>query len=290
MNFRRHRIVALGAVMAIGFCAPIKADITSVYQAKNIEHNQTGPSTVSVFGTFFSGAAFMPAAGDYNTGTLTYPGPGSPQTLSPGTFGGPNVGFQTPYFPNQASLDAAYPFGLYTYHAMNTVTLASSSNVGISYTADAYSTAVPTLTSGSFNALQGYNSSQSLTVNFNSFAPAANASVGYLFWGFFNRNTNNTDLSQGFLSPSTNSLFIPGGTLAPNTDYSLELNFDDRIFGRDVNGSGIGTTLGFDERTFLNFKTAAAVPEPTSFAIRARGNRVVSIPVQTASEEAVQVT
>src|SRR5579863_1122429 len=193
MNVTMQRTAMLAAAIATGFaCFPLKADIISLYQAKNIENEQTGPSTVSLAGAFFSGTAFIPAAGDYDTGTLFYPGPDSPQTLSPGSFGGPNVGFQTPFLADQAALDAAYPFGDYVYLGVNTVTSTPSSAVGISYTADAYTAAVPELTPGSFNALQGYDSSKPLTVNFNSFTPAADASAGYLFWSFLNGNTGVT--------------------------------------------------------------------------------------------------
>lgn len=139
MEFKSKKICALltRAVTLMLMCSiPAKADLTSFDLGWNLENNQTGPSTVTPYGTFFSAYAYMPVAGDYTSGTLTYPGPGSPQALSPGSFGGPNVFYQTPYLADQTALDAAYPFGTYTVQAFGPG--APSSVVGINYTAQAY--------------------------------------------------------------------------------------------------------------------------------------------------------
>ncbi len=273
MKFKAHRIRALlgGAVTLLLFGGvPAKADLTSVDLGWNIENDQTGPSTVALFGTFFSAYAYMPTAGDYTSGTLTYPGPGSPQTLLPGTFAGPNVFFQTPYLADLPTLEADYPFGAYTAQASGgSGTPNPSTAVGIDYTTEAYGN-TPALTSGSFNALQGLNPALSDTVNFNAFTPSVNANLSYIFLNVYLVSTGADVFSEDFLPSSTTSVVIPGGTLAANTAYSYELNFDDRIEGTDTNGSGIPTQQEFDTRTFGDFSTGnlvAATPEPSSLAL-----------------------
>ncbi len=263
------RALVCGAATLLLFGGdPAKADITSFDIGFNLENNQTGPSTVSPYGTFFSVYAYIPAAGDYTTGTLTYPGPGSPQTLSPGDFAGPNVFYQTPYLADQAALDAAYPIGTYTGQASGgTGTPQPSSTVGIDYTASAYGN-TPALTAGSYSALQGLNPALSDTVNFNAFTPNVDANLSYIFFNVYDVGTGTDVFADNFLPSSATSLVIPGHTLAANTAYSYELIFDDRIEGTDANGSGIATQQEFDTRTFGDFTTgSASVPEPSSLAL-----------------------
>jgi hypothetical protein len=262
MEFRTNRVRTLlgGAVALMMFGVPSKADLSSFDLGWNIENDQTGPSTVLPFGTFFSAYAYMPTAGDFTSGTLTYPGPGSPQALSPGSFGGPNVYYQTPYLADLPALEAAYPFGTYTVQASGPS--GPSSTVGIDYTAEAYGN-TPSLTAGSFNALQGLNPLLSDTVNFNGFTPNGAASQAFVFFNVYNVGTGADVFADNFLASSTASVVIPGGTLAADTAYSYELIYDDRIYGVDTNGSGIPTQQEFDTRTFGNFTTT---PEPGSYA------------------------
>ena len=258
-----------GAVTLLLFGSdPAKADITSFDIGFNIENNQTGPSTVSPYGTFFSVYAYIPATGDYTSGTLTYPGSGSPQALSPGSFAGPNVFYQTPYLANQAALDAAYPFGTYTIQASGgTDPLQPSSSVGIDYTANAYGN-TPALTAGSYDALQSLHPALSDTVDFNTFMPNVDTNESFIFLNVYLVSTGADVFSDNFLPSSTTDVVIPGGTLAANTAYSYELIFDDRILGTDINGSGIATQQEFDTRTFGDFTTGSAtVPEPSSLAL-----------------------
>src|SRR5207253_1361687 len=134
--------------------------------------------------------------------------------------------------------------------------------------ADAYTSNLPLFTSSSFAALMaGINPATSNTINFNGFTPAANASQGFLFFVIYNSLGNVVfNAGNGFLSPSTTSAVIPAGTLSPFTQYTFELNFDDRVYGVDAGGSGIPTQIQFDFRNDTLFSTGAAVatPEPSS--------------------------
>ena len=173
---------------------------------------------------------------------------------------------------DQAALDAAYPFGVYTIQAFNTSTSASSSAVGTSYTTDAYTSDIPALTPASYNALQGLDPSQALTVHFNSFTPDATANLFFTFFHITDLITGNDVFTQSFLDPSTTSVNLPAGTLAFATPYDFEVIFSDRIRGTDVNGSGISNELESDVRTFGNFTTVAAtIPEPSTWLLLATG-------------------
>lgn len=232
------------------------AGINLVDIFKNISYTQSsGAAPTSATGFFANVELTSANPNDFNNVSVTYPGPGSPLSLpqiSP-TFFGSGPGFAT-----QAAMNAAIPFGAYHYTATNTgVSVAATLN----YTTDAFTSAVPALSSATFSALQGLNPNMALTVGFNSFTPNAAASQGLTFFTIF--NSSGTVFSDGFLAPGTTSLVLPGGTLAANTTYSFELDFSDRINGTDPNG--IPTLVGSDVRTDGTFTTGAAVvatPEP----------------------------
>ena len=223
---------------------------------KNISYTQSsGAAPTSPTGFFADVELTSVNPGDFNNVSVTYPGPGSPLSLpqvSP-TFFSSGPGFAT-----QAAMNAAIPFGAYQYTATNT---GVSMTATLNYTTDAFTSAVPALSSATFSALQGLNPSTALTVGFNSFTPNAAASEGFTFFSIF--NSSGTVFTDGFLAPGTTSLVLPAGTLAADTTYTFELDFSDRINGADANG--IPTLVGSDVRTDGTFTTGSAVvatPEP----------------------------
>ena len=263
MNARTLALAATALGLAV---IPAKADIQSALIGKTIENTQTGPSTVNQAFTFFFSGAYLFNATDYDTGMLTYPGPGSPQTLTPGVLaGGPNLGFQTFGIP-LSTLNSDYPFGTYTIQATNTSTSAVSSAVGINYNADGYTSDIPMLTAASFNLFAGgFNPFVSNTINFNSFTPGPGSNQAFLFFYIFPLTPG---FAAPFLPPSTTSVTIPAGTLLPGTSYIWDVDFDSRIQSTDINGSGIPTQQLFDVRTFGTF-TTLTTPEPASLALLA---------------------
>lgn len=266
MNFRINTMIVPGCALALMLISGVsaRADLTGVFLGFNVENEQTTASTVSLYGTFFSADGQMGTAGEYTSGTLTYPGPGSPQALTP-TTSGFDVVYQTPFLPDVATLQTDYPFGTYTVQAFGSG--APSSAVGIDYTANAYGN-TPALTAGSYNSLQGLNPGMGDTVNFNGFTTNPLANETHLFFNVYDQSGNDV-YNSGFLPSSTTSVFIPGGTFTAGTTYDYELIYDDRIDATDINGSGIGTQELFDTRTFGYFTTAT--PEPGYFVIVALG-------------------
>jgi len=260
---RRSALLGCAVALVLFGGVPAKADLSSVNLDQNIENDQTGPSTVTLAGTFVDIYAYMAVAGEYTSGTLTYPGPGSPQALSPGTFAGPNVGYQSAFLGDEAALAAAYPFGTYTFQAFGAGP--ASSAVAIDYTSAPFGN-TPALTAGSYTALQGLNASLPDTVDFNGFTPVGGVSESFVFFNVYDVSTGTDVFSDNFAPSSTTSVTIPGGTLAAGTAYSYELIYDDRFDGTDANGSGISTFQLFDNRTEGDF-TTTAVPDPSSLAL-----------------------
>ena len=235
------------------------AQLTDAGTFKNLTHEQTGPTTVSPTGAFFNAVADFASPGDYSSASLTVNG-GTPQNLpltTPTSFG---IG---PSFPNQAAMDAAYPFGTYVI-ALTAGTQPAISET-VNYTADAYTSDTPQLAAASFNALQGLSTAlSSLTLNFNSFTPSGLATSSFTFFTIFGSSQG-----CGFLSPSATSCAIDPAALSPDTTYSWELDFSDRV-ETDVNG--VTTFTDFDVRTDGSFTTAAvATPEPSTWAMMLLG-------------------
>ena len=237
---------------------PADAQLLQAGTFKNLANAQTGPTTVSPTGAFFNALADFGNPGDYSSASLTVNG-GAPQDLpltSPTEFG------IAPGFPDQAAMDAAYPFG--TYVIALTAGAQPALSETLNYTADAYTSDIPQLAAASFNALQGLSTGlSSLTLNFNPFTPSGLANNSFTFFSIANSSQG-----CGFLSPSATSCAIDPQALSPNTTYSWELDFSDRI-ETDVNG--VLTFTDFDVRTDGSFTTATATPEPSTWAMMLLG-------------------
>jgi hypothetical protein len=253
-------LIAAAGGFVLAYAAPAMAQLTDVDIFKNLANEQTGAAIVSPVGAFFDvGGDFLPA-GEFDTATMTYPGPGSPLSIpitSP-----TSLGYGSPLFPTQAAMDAAFPFGAYDITASNSVTMASDSST-IDYTVDAYTSDIPALTAASFGALNGLSTAlSSLTLNFNSFTPSLGASFGNTYFTIFG-----TTQFCGGLAPSATSCTIDPQALLPGTTYTWELDFSDRTTGVDPNG--VNQLLGFDVRTDGTFTTA--VPESSTWAMMLLG-------------------
>ena len=217
---------------------------------KNLVYTQTAQGVSATPTNTFFVSLLDQVPGTFDAGTLTYPGPGSPQSYS-------LDGLATQFsllqnFATQADMDAAFPFGTYVGTATEAATGAHASG-SIQYTQDAYTSDVPALTPASFNALQGFDPTQPLTLNFNAFTPnpAATPNVNATFLTVFGPPGV---VFSDVLSPNATSDTIPANTLQPDTQYTVEIDFSDRI----VAGSAPITTQYFDIRTDL---AATTLPE-----------------------------
>ncbi|MGD0298920.1 MAG: hypothetical protein ABSE86_17575 [Bryobacteraceae bacterium] len=257
--------LAAAAVATTLTSMPLRADLTEFDIDRNILYSQTsGSAPTTPVGYFFDSRGDLANAGDFDGGTLTLPPAstlGSPQSY---TLVNPTLlNFETGFL-DLGTLNAEFPFGTYTINATNSGTSASES-ASINYTQDAFTADVPALTPTTFNGLNGLNTANPFTVNFNSFTPNGAATVGFTFFSITDVGTGTTIVSDSFLSPTTASALLAANTLAPGTQYSYELDFSDRIQGTDPL-NGVPTNQLFDVRTDGTFTTGSAVPEPSGTA------------------------
>jgi hypothetical protein len=259
-------IGAIGWAVA-GFVAAVggaHAQVTEADVGINPTFEQTGPMAVSSTGGFFSARAFITNQSDFDGGTVSYGGSGSPQTLSyvPADvaleFGDSNSSF-----PN---LQMAYPTGGYVFNL--TGGTMGPATFSFNYDGDAYAN-TPQLADASFSALQDLNAAAPITLDFNPMDVSPNATPGAnnIFFSIVNTSDNMTVFSGPALPTTATSVTIPGGQLLPGQGYTFDLLFDDRIAGTDPD-SGVFVTQFYDTHTFGSFSTAAGVvPEPSTWAM-----------------------
>ena len=247
------RLIPALAVVIIMFAgaAPLHADLNLIDMFRNVEYNQTSGAAPAVPSFYFVNLeAGMANPGDFTSVTVSYPGPGSPDTLTleSSTEFGEGVSFAT-----LSDMNAAYPTGTYTFSASGGSSPAEMAS--LAYALDAFTSDIPALTASTFAALQGMNPADPFTFNFNSFTMNPDASFGNTYLTVFG-----SSYTTGALPNTATSAVMPGGTLLPDTTYTYELDFIDRITGVDPL-NGVPTEIGFDVRTDGTFTTA---PEPST--------------------------
>jgi hypothetical protein len=254
-------LAVAGLVAGVGAA---HAQLTQADVGVNPTFEQTDPTTVTSTGGFFSGRAFFTNTTDFDAGTLTYGGPGSPAALTPGspppslTLGGSN--------PSFVGLQSDFPNGDYTFD-LTGGTMGPTEFV-INYAGNAYSN-TPELTAASFSALQGLNAAAPITLDFNPMDVSPNATPGANAIFFSVVDSSNSTVFNETLSTTDTSVTIPGGVLAAGQSYSFDLLFDDRIV--DSSGEFLKTQF-YDTHTDGSFSTAAeAVPEPSTWAMMLMG-------------------
>ena len=264
----RSRVLAGAAFVALlsaGTAWRAEAAINEIDIGINPTFTQSGPTTVTATGGFFAARAFLDSSGDFNGGTLTWPGAMSPQPLALEA---------DPLFPvlgysfddsNLADLNTQFPFGTYTFTApFSGSSPGQTESLSYTETADALST--PTLDADTFNGLQDLRASSGFTFNFNTFEQSLTPGASGLVFLSVSNSSGVSVFSTDGLDASTTSVFMPGNTLKAGQDYTFDLLFDERISGS--NGD-VPTTLFFDSHTDGSFSTA--VPEPATWTMMILG-------------------
>lgn len=254
-------VPAIAAVLMLGATSVQASSISSVDFFKQEVLQQTGNgSTTSLVGYFFSADLYTTVPNPYTSVSMSYPGPGSPTTLTNnGTTGSSTqYNYQTPYYSTLSAFNTAFPTGTYTFTG-------GTDTANFLYTADDYPQSTPYLTGTEFSSLQGMNTSQAFTFNFNPFVTGSKANASYIFFTISNNTTGQTAFSDGFLSAATTSVTVAANTLIPGDSYTYDIDYSNRD---TVTGTGGASQpfLGFDVRTVGNFTAAAAAttPEPAT--------------------------
>lgn len=223
-------------------------------------------NSLSPIGSFFSSDLVSSNPGDFSAVQMTYPGPGSPVNLAPLS---PTLfRYQTPFLPNQAAMDAAYPFGTYQYNA--TGGSSGPASTMFDYTADHYPQTLPFLGGTNFSDLQGMNSQAPFQFQFSPFATGTGVDFSYMFFTIFDRTTNTFAFVDNFLPSTTTGLTLPANTLQPGDQYTYELIFSNRLLAPSP-GADFEAQIGYDLRTQGDFAAAPAVPEPWSLLLLVQG-------------------
>jgi hypothetical protein len=247
-----------------------RADISFVDSFRNVGSRQTGDgNTLTPNGAFFSAELVSTVSDNYTSVQMTYPGPGSPVSLSQVS---PNVYlFQTPGLAGQAAMDAAFPFGTYQFDAANGPAAATS----YQYTSDDFAQSLPFLTGADYTNLQGMDATKSFTFHLSPFITGNQASSSFIFLTIFDFDANQFVYNAGFLSATTTSVSVAANTLAPGHHFSYELDFSNRDLVPSP-GAQFSAQLGFDVRTSGLF-ASAAVPEPSALVLSLVGMATASL-------------
>jgi hypothetical protein len=113
----------------------------------------------------------------YTSVNLTYPGAGSPVSLVNSVGTPTDYHYQTASFADQSTMDAAFPFGTYTFQDAGGPDTAS-----YSYAADDYALSNPYLTGADYTALQGMDPTQAFTFHISSYTTGSTAAFSYIFF------------------------------------------------------------------------------------------------------------
>jgi hypothetical protein len=242
---------------------PAHAEISFVDMFRNDALVQTADgNSLAAAGSFFALDLNSVNAGDYDSVSATYPGPGSPVSLSVNT---PTLfTYQTTAYPTQAAMDADFPFGTYQFLATNA---GGSDSTSFDYTADHYSASNPYLAGSSYSDLQNMNPLANLSVGFSPFAVDQAATDAFIFFTVRDNSSQAIVFDAGFLPSTTAGETIPAGTLLPNHSYTYEVIFSDRVSVPSP-GAAFDAVLGFDVRTTGVFAT---VPEASSLVLAMLG-------------------
>jgi hypothetical protein len=262
-------LVAWGVIVAL---QPLSANAGIEFMDifRNQASEQTGDGAVlTPIGTFFSTRLNSSFASEYNDVTLSYPGAGSPVSLSELNPPSTTYGYQSGLI-SKATLDADYPAGTYSYTATGAGGTDHAS-IDYSFSDSDYPATLPFLTGNDYSKLQGMNSESAFTFHFSPYDPGNSASEGLLFLEIFDVTEGKVVYSDGFLPPTTTELTLAGGTLTAGHSFTYELVYSNRT-EIDSPDTTFATTAGFDLHTLGAFSSAAApVPEPATLLMLTQG-------------------
>ena len=284
---RIERCVAAAMALTFSMAASnVSAQVASAEVGETLLYQQTGPNTV-VIGNGGASAdlyafAFTQNSGDFDGGTLTFPGAAFPKSFN--VVQPQVVGFQSVQY-TQAGLNAAFPNNVtYTLNATDSTGQMSPQSVDVPYATDFAST-IPALTAASYTALQAANPNATTTLNFNSFNPDPSATFSATFFTLLDLSKNDTTVDTANLAPSATSLSFGPGTLTTGDQYAYEFTFFNQV---DGDSAGVTTLASSGVLTYGEFTVPAGVPEPSTwtfllmgmaglgFSIRRRRDSVVS--------------
>ena len=260
-----QRCLTIVLLLLVASATPISTDAAVVdwelIKARGYEQteNNLAPSTSST-NIFFGELIFDTSSG--LAGVSLGGAPGSPLPYS--DFGSsPGFAWELDLdFPNAAALDVAIPDG--GVYSIDVPTSAGVVSESISFSGG-YPSQVPFFSGTLYETLQGFDSSQDLTLAWDDASGTGMTTVEV----FIADAAGDFDVIYEE-NPALPSKFVPGGTLEPGKEYIAVLVFvNETDDPRDSFSSGEGLS-GYLTFTEINF-TTALVPEPTTASLIALG-------------------
>ena len=230
---------------------------------------QSGATTVAPVSAGIGLGMAVQSPSDFTSAFVSYPGAGSPRALtytptltSNGAYAGI---FTNQTFGSVAEMNAAYPFGTYSFTAINSNTGASQTAF-LNYDRDHWPDTVPGLTASGYDDVQGLVASQGGVFEFSSFDADGH-------WPFGGSGPETIDpytqlvlfdaqgagvYSTGPLQNETTSFTLPPEVLLPSSTYGYTLVHGTRLHLEDPTGAGgPGYALSHVYTTTGYFVTAA---------------------------------
>lgn len=263
-----RRLVAwLTAVVALTAVPAARAGISFVDQFRSRFSTQTGDGpTLTENGYNFATRLYASAPNFYTAVTMSGPVAGATLAVDPSN---PTVyAFSSSLYPTQAAMEAAYPTGTYRYLA---TTASGPDSTSLLVSSFAYPQSTPYLAGTTYSSLQGMNAGQSFHFSFSPFTTGPSVNESLIFFTLYDATSGASVFDAGPLASTTTGLDLAAGTLMAGHQYNYTLIFSNRNLV-DTTNTTFAAQLGFDYRTSGTFTTAAAVPEPSSFALAALGS------------------
>lgn len=228
-------------------------------------YQSSGTAVTSLGASIFAGLAVQSPT-DFTSASVTFPGASSPQALnynptllSNGAYGG--IGTSRS-FSTVSDLNASYPFGTYSFTAVNSTTGASETS-SLTYDRNHWPDTVPMMTEDGYNSLQGLKASEGGAFHFKSFE-------GDGFWPFGGSGQESINpfttltlykldgtpvYTTGRLENESTSFVLPPEVLAPSTTYLYGLSYGNNLHLQDPGQKGYALSNSY--QTFGYFVTAA---------------------------------
>ena len=264
-GFSVHCCKLLVGTMAFGLTGAMGGSLSGLNSDVVAVYTQTSgiaPTNPSYY--FYSASGQFGNPGDFTSGTLTFPGPGSPQPLTVPT-GGNTFSFGSPTtYLTLSSFQTHYPFGTYTYSL--TAGTSPPESESLDYT-QSYHSNIPALSATSYHALQSLNTNSALTLTFNASTPNPNANRNYGQFIISDLTQNYAVVyDSGTFSTTTTSVTVPAGTLSSGHQFLYTLYFVDNVDTVD-SVQNVQLEQRFDNDTQGTFPTTAPSPTPVPSSI-----------------------
>jgi hypothetical protein len=262
-------VLAVGAaVAALGWASSASAGLVYAQVSKGLDYVQNGASAPTLNQVTFSALDFYSGLGDFDGGSLTWPGPDSPKSLfniPPAklmVFTGPGK-----IYVDEAQFDADFPGGVYTFTATNSATSATQS-AHVDLDSSFVPAAVPTIDATAYAVLTKANPHAATHITINPFTPDPSADDALMHVTLYDSSPFPGSTIYAAWLPVSTDVVLPKGSLTAGHIQGIQIDFVEERIGDD---NGVEVVDDGRTTTALFNLDVAAVPEPATWAMLALG-------------------